>query len=257
MRRLYLNLRCGLVWAVSSLHFFTVCTFLVVLGIFLNPRWNDWPQRVFCRNIVRLAGVRFGKRWAPGFDPNQTSIFICNHVNIFDAFVVYCGIPQFVRGLELESHFKIPVYGWMMSRFGNIPVSRGGGPSQFKTLLNRVRSHLRNEISVVVFAEGSRTLDGRVGSFHKGAFVIAQRLGAPIVPMSICGSFQFCRKGSVMLYPSRITVHLHDTIQTKGLGPKDIPALMDRVHRVIAEPVEENLREHPSGHAGEPSVVSG
>lgn len=256
MRRIYFTLRCGLIWAVSCLHFFTVCTFLVALGIFVDPRWNDWPQRVLCRNIVRLAGVRFRKRWSPGFDPDRTSIFICNHVNIFDAFVVYCAIPQFVRGLELESHFKIPVYGWMMSRFGNIPVSRGGGPSQFKALVNRVRSHLQDGISVVVFAEGSRTLDGRVGPFQKGAFAIAQRLGAPIVPMSICGSFQFCRKGSVMLYPSRITVQLHDTIQTKGLGPRDIPALMERVHRVIAEPVEENLRNYPSGHAAPPPSSS-
>jgi hypothetical protein len=75
--------------------------------------------------------------------------------------------------------------------------------------------------------------------------------------MSICGSFQFCRKGSAMLYPSRVTVHLHDTIQTKGLSPRDIPALMERVRRVIAEPVEENLRKHPSGHAGKTAVVSG
>ena len=256
MRRLYLTLRCGLIWVISCLHFFTVCTFLVVLGIFVNPRWNDWPQRILCRNVVRLVGVRFRKQWAPGFDPNQTSIFICNHVNIFDAFVVYCGIPQFVRGMELESHFKIPVYGWMMGRFGNIPVSKHGGLSQFKTLLNRVRCHLQNLISVVVFAEGSRTLDGRVGPFHKGGFVIAQRLGAPIVPMSICGSFQFCRKGSIMLYPSQITVYLHDTIQTKGLRPQDIPALMDRVHRIISEPVKENLQKHPSGHANSESPSS-
>ena len=52
----------------------------------------------------------------------RTSIFICNHVNIFDPFVIYSAIPQFVRGFELESHFKIPVYGWMMGRFGNVAV---------------------------------------------------------------------------------------------------------------------------------------
>ena len=104
---------------------------------------------------------------APGFDAERTSIFICNHVNLFDAFVIYSAIPQFVRGLELDSHFKIPAYGWMMKRFGNIPVSRGGGPSQFKKTLEQVRSHLANGISVIIFAEGTRTLDGRVGPFEK------------------------------------------------------------------------------------------
>ncbi len=257
MRQLYLTARCSFIWAISGLHFFTVCTFLVILGIFVDPRRNDWPQRVFCRNILRLAGVGFEKRLAPGFDAERTSIFICNHVNIFDAFVVYCAVPQFVRGLELESHFKIPAYGWMMKRFGNIPVNRGGGASQFKKLAERVRSHLGDQISVVVFSEGSRTLDGRVGPFHKGAFAIAQRLGAPIVPMSICGSFQFCRKGSWMLYPSRITVHLHDTIQTQGLQRKDIPTLMDQVHRAISKPVTECLQKNPFGHARQKRVPGG
>jgi len=249
MKQVYLIARCILIWVLSSMHFFTVCTFLVLLGIFVNPRRNDWPQRIFCQNILRLAGVSFDCHFSPQFDKQRTSIFICNHVNIFDAFVVYRAVPQFVRGLELASHFRIPAYGWMMRRFGNIPVNKGGGPSQFKNLLERVRSHIEDKISVVIFAEGSRTLDGHVGSFQKGAFVIAQRLGIPIVPMSICGSFQFCRKGSWMLYPSQITVYLHGTIQTAGLRRKDIPALMEQVHHLISEPVEVCLTTNPVGHA--------
>ncbi len=78
---------------------------------------------MFFRNILRLAGARFEVKRAPGFDPDADRlIFICNHVNLFDPFVIYSAIPQFLRGFELESHFKIPVYGWMMGRFGNIPV---------------------------------------------------------------------------------------------------------------------------------------
>ncbi len=122
MRRIYLTIRSLLLWAVSGIHFGVVCTFLVLLGILVDPRKNDWPQRTFFRNILRLIGVGFEVERSPGFDPARTSIFISNHVNIFDAFVIYSAIPQFVRGFELESHFKYPVYGWMMDRFGNIPV---------------------------------------------------------------------------------------------------------------------------------------
>ncbi|MEW5977180.1 MAG: lysophospholipid acyltransferase family protein [Acidobacteriota bacterium] len=241
LKEAYLVVRSAFLWLISALHFFTVCTFLVILGIFFDPRWNDWPQRWFFRNILRLAGVGFEVKHAPGFDRERTSIFICNHVNLFDAFVIYSAIPQFVRGLELESHFKIPAYGWMMKRFGNIPVSRGGGASQFKKTLEQVGSHLKNGISVIVFAEGTRTLDGRVGPFQKGGFVMAHHLGAPIVPMSICGSFQFNRKGSWMLRPSKITVHLHDTIETQDLPKSQLEALIERVHRIVAEPVEQSL----------------
>ncbi|PYV44036.1 MAG: hypothetical protein DMG06_08080 [Acidobacteria bacterium] len=241
LRGIYLVIRSAFLWFISIIHFFTVCTFLVLLGMFVDTRRNDWPQRLFFRNILRLAGVKFEVKYAPGFDRKRTSMFISNHVNLFDAFVVYSAIPQFVRGLELDSHFKIPAYGWMMKRFGNIPVSRGGGPAQFKKTLERVRAHLQDGISVIIFAEGTRTVNGQVGPFQKGGFVMAHHIGIPIVPMSICGSFQFNRKGSWMLRPSKITVHLHDTIETKNLSKREVEALVRRVHQIISKPVEASL----------------
>jgi 1-acyl-sn-glycerol-3-phosphate acyltransferase len=255
LNELWLIIRSTFLWTLSALHFFTVCTFLVFLGIFVDPRWNDWPQRWFFRNILRVAGAGFEVKYAAGFDRQRTSIFICNHVNIFDAFVIYSAIPQFVRGLELEGHFKIPAYGWMMKRFGNIPVGRGSGPSQFKKTLERVRSHLENGISVIIFAEGTRTLDGHVGPFQKGGFVMAHQIGAPIVPMSICGSYQFNRKGSWLLRPSKITVHLHDTIETRDIPRSELNSLRERVHRIVSEQVDESLEG--SGDRGEGTGTRG
>ncbi len=248
MKRFYLITRCVFLWILSAIHFFTVCTALVILGIFFDPRTNDWPQRWFFRNILRVAGVGFKVKRSQGFDPQRTSIFVCNHINIFDAFVIYSAIPQFVRGLELESHFKIPAYGWMMKRFGNIPVTKAGGPSQFKKTLEHVRSHVANGISVIIFAEGTRTRDGRVGPFQKGGFVMAHHIGAPIVPMSICGSFEFNRKGSWMLYPSTINVYLHDTIETTGIKKEELNELVKEVHRIVSEPVDKSLENKSNVH---------
>jgi len=102
MRKSYLAVRSAILWAISGIHFAVVCTFLIFLAIFIDPRKNDLPQRIFFRNILRLAGARFEVRRSPGFDPNRTSLFICNHVNLFDPFVIYSAIPQFLRGFELE-----------------------------------------------------------------------------------------------------------------------------------------------------------
>jgi 1-acyl-sn-glycerol-3-phosphate acyltransferase len=71
---------------------------------------------------------------------------------------------------------------------------------------------------------------------------MAHHIGAPIVPMSICGSYQFNRKGSWLLRPSRITVHLHDTIETKDIPKAEVSALMERVHRVVSTPVDASLQ---------------
>lgn len=241
MKKIYLVIRCVVLWIVSILHFFPVCSFLVLLGIFVDPRKNDRPQRIFFRNILRLAGVKFEVRAAPGFDSQRTSIFVSNHVNLFDGFVIYSAIPQFVRGWELESHFEIPAYGWMMKRFGNIPVPNSQKPSALKELVKRTKAALDDGISLIVFAEGSRTLDGRVGPFQKGIFNLLPELQYPIVPMSIVGSFEFNRKGSWMLYPSKIVVHLHDTIETQGVRKDEVDALRERVQRIVSQPVDAAL----------------
>lgn len=238
MKKTYHLLRTIIIWTISAIHFFPVCSFLVLLGTFIDPRRNDRPQRWFFRNILRLAGVRFEVRYAPGFDSTRTSFFVCNHVNLFDAFVIYSAIPQFVRGLELESHFKIPAYGWMMKRFGNIPVATTGGTAAFKQMMKSVKQALDDDISLIGFAEGGRTLDGRVGDFRPGVFRMAIQFGYPIVPMSIVGAYEFSRKGSRMLYPSKIIVYLHDTIETKDLSKNDVEALMERVHKIVSAPVD-------------------
>src|SRR5579863_9971359 len=160
MRDVYLAVRSAVLWAASGIHFAVVCTFLVILGIFIDPRKNDWPQRVFFRNILRLAGAKFEVVHSPGFDPARTSIFICNHVNLFDPFVIYSAIPQFVRGFELESHFKIPIYGWMMGRFGNIPVPDMRSRQGLVTMMRKTQAALDSGVSLIAFAEGSRTRDG-------------------------------------------------------------------------------------------------
>jgi 1-acyl-sn-glycerol-3-phosphate acyltransferase len=241
MKKLYLTLRSLVLWAISGAHFFVICTLLVLLAVFVDPRRNDRPQRWFFRNILRLAGVGFEVRYSAGFNRSRTSFFVCNHVNLFDAFVIYSAIPQFVRGLELDSHFKIPAYGWMMKRFGNIPVSKTSTPADFRRMMKRSKEALDSGVSLIVFAEGSRTLDGRVQPFKEGVFRMAVQFGYPVVPMSIVGSYEFNRKGSWMLYPSKIVVHMHDTIETADLGKRDVEALKERVYQTVSAPVDQHL----------------
>jgi 1-acyl-sn-glycerol-3-phosphate acyltransferase len=242
LKHAWLVVRSAALWVVSWSHFLVVCTFIILMGAIIDPRKNDWPQRVFSRNILRFAGVALEVRRSPGFDPTRTSIFICNHVNVFDPFVIYSAIPQFVRGFELESHFKIPVYGWLMGRFGNVPVPNVPSREGLQIMSERARAALESGISLIAFAEGSRTRTGHVQTFKKGIFSMAQKLGVPIVPMSIVGSYEFFRTGHWMLRPGKITVYLHDTIETSQVPRSDVDALRQRVQEVVSAPVEKSLR---------------
>lgn len=241
MRSVWLAVRAAVRWLACGVLFFTVAPLLVLLGIFVDPRRNDWPQRWLFRNVLRAAGVKFEVRRAPGFEASRTCLFVSNHINIFDAFVVYSAIPQFLRGLELVSHFRIPAYGWMMRRFGNIPVYKNPTATQIRELYERTRAALDDGISIVVFPEGGRTLDGRVRPFKEGVFRMAVQFGYPIVPVAITGSFAFNRKGSWMLYPGKIVVYLLDPIDTRGLDKNEVQALRDRVRAAISEKIESSL----------------
>jgi 1-acyl-sn-glycerol-3-phosphate acyltransferase len=241
MKRALLALRSAFLWILSGLHFFIVAPVLVFLGIFLDMRTHDWLQRAFCRRIAYLSGARLEVICSPGFDPHRTCFFMVNHVNLFDPFILYCAIPQFVRGWELESHFKIPAYGWLMKRFGNVPVPDVRRPSDLKRMWRLTQDAIDGGTSLIIFPEAKRTRGGHVDEFEEGGFRVAQQLGIPIVPVSLVGSFKHHRTGHWMLWPATVTVHFHDTIDTKGMTKKDVSALRDRVHAIISAPVEAAL----------------
>ena len=242
MKRGLLALRSAFLWILSGLHFFVAAPVLVFLGIFLDPRKHDWLQRTFCRRIAFLSGARVEVIRSPGFDPQRTCFFMVNHVNLFDPFMLYCAIPQYVRGWELESHFKIPAYGWLMKRFGNVPVPDVRRSSDLKRMWRLTQDAVDGGTSLIIFPEAKRSRDGHLDGFEDGGFRVAQQLGIPIVPVSLVGSFQHHRTGHWMLWSATITVHLHDIIETKGMTKRDVPALRNRVREVISAPVEEWLK---------------
>jgi 1-acyl-sn-glycerol-3-phosphate acyltransferase len=241
MRRAWLSMRSVLLWAVTLLHFFVAAPALVFLAIFLDPKKHDWLQRAFTRRIVFFSGAKVRGVLAPDFDPKRTCFFMSNHVNLFDPFFMYCVIPQYVRGWELESHFKIPAYGWLMKRFGNVPVPDVRRPSDLKRMWRMTQDAIDSGTSLIIFPEAMRTRNGHLNSFQDGGFRVAQQLGIPIVPVSLVGSFQHHRTGHWMLWPQTVTIVIHETIETKGMRKEHIPALRDRVHALIAAPVEARL----------------
>src|SRR5579859_1518911 len=241
MKKAWFALRSILLWIVSGLHFFLVVPVLVFLSIFLDPRKNDGLQRGLCRRIAFLSGAKVEVRSATNFDPNRTCFFFSNHVNLFDPFVLYCAIPQFVRGWELESHFEIPIYGWLMKRFGNVPVPDVRRPADLKRMWRLTRDAINGGTSLIVFPEGKRTRDGHVYEFQDGAFRVAQQLEIPVVPVSLVGSYKHHRTGHWMFWPGDITVFLHNTIDTTNLTKEDVPALRQHVKETIEKPVEEFL----------------
>jgi 1-acyl-sn-glycerol-3-phosphate acyltransferase len=253
VNRVWLVVRSVVVWTIGLVHFGIGCSLFTLASYFVDPVRYDRAMRIFSRNIFRLAGVGFRVERAPGFDATRASLFVANHINLLDAFIIHASVPQLVRGIELESHFRIPFYGWLMKALGNVGVPRDdkrfdsiqSKSDRYRRLVADTKRSLDRGISLAVFPEGTRTLTGLVGPFQAGMFRLAIRLGCPIVPVSIVGAYEFSRKGSWLMRPSTIVVHLHDTIETGGLTRADADALMTRTRRIVSGPVDRSRPRVP------------
>lgn len=194
--------------------------------------------RLYCRVQIALTGCKWRAVVHPKVDPSRQYIFAQNHTNHYDHVMLYNATPHYKQGLELESHFRYPFYGWFMKARGTIPVKRGQR-GQTTELVSRMRREIEEGRSILAFPEGTRTRTGRVQPFRKGIFYIARDLGVPIVPVAVTGAFELMRAGSLVLRPGHeITVYCEEPVETAGLSDAEIPALADRVRDAMSARVE-------------------
>ncbi|MCA9528873.1 MAG: 1-acyl-sn-glycerol-3-phosphate acyltransferase [Myxococcales bacterium] len=204
-------------------------------------------QRWYCRSQLALTGCRWRAVVHPDVDPDAQYVFAQNHTNHFDHVAMYNATPHFKQGLELESHFKYPFYGWFMRARGTIPVP-AAREGRTEGLVASARAEVERGHSILAFPEGTRTLDGRVGPFRSGVFVMAQRLGLPIVPVAVTGMYDVMRKGSWIIQPGvDVTVYVEAPVPTEGTTEADLPDLERRVHDAIAARVDAYFDEAGRG----------
>jgi len=223
----------GLAWLVPMM------SAQMALMSFFEPKRLEWLARLYTRGQIALTGSKWSAIVHPDIDPERPYLFFQNHTNHLDHCTLYPATPHFKQGVELDEHFSFPVYGWFMKKRGTIPVVRGS-VSQMRLLASRMRAELDRGHSLLLFPEGTRTLDGRLGRFEPGMFRVARMLKAPIVPVTVTGMYQVMRKGSYLIRPGhRVTVYCDKPVETSGLSVKAIPELMDRVYKIMSDRINE------------------
>ncbi|HHH29967.1 MAG TPA: 1-acyl-sn-glycerol-3-phosphate acyltransferase, partial [Polyangiaceae bacterium] len=136
----------------------------------------DWTGNLYCKIQLALTLNKWRAVVDPKVAPDRPYIFVQNHTNHYDHVMIYNATPHIKQGLELESHFKFPVYGWFMKARGTVPVRRGER-GQTSQLTQRIGQEINAGRSILAFPEGTRTRTGRVQKFRKGIFFVARDLG--------------------------------------------------------------------------------
>ena len=124
--------------------------------------------------------------------------------------------------------------GWHLRYTGHLLVDRARpGASTF----SQVRQLMRQGHSLVVFPEGTRSIDGRVGRFKRGLFLLAVEAGLPIVPVAVIGSRHVMRKGRLMTCPGKVELVVHEPISTTGLSRDNVTELVERTRAAIVSSI--------------------
>lgn len=230
-------------WAAGLSWLVPMMTLQSALYRVVPPQRLQWLERLYTRGQIALTGSRWRAVVDPAIDPRRAYVFMQNHVNHLDHCTLYCATPHFKQGVELEEHFRYPVYGAYMRRRGTIAVKRGD-LGQLRELVTRMRAELTAGRSLLVFPEGTRTLDGHLGPLQPGLFRVVQQLGAPIVPVAVTGMYRVMRKGSLLIRPGHeVTVHCCSPIETSSLTRRDVPELIERVRSAIQSRLDSYWRE--------------
>jgi 1-acyl-sn-glycerol-3-phosphate acyltransferase len=217
---------------------------LMVLQRFLPSHRIEPLTRIYTRGQILAAASRLRYVVHPDVDPKGVYMFAQNHVNLLDHCTMYNSTPHFKQGIELASHFKLPVYGWFMKQRGTIPVYRDRGQHEMMAIMeDRMRQEVARGHSLLVFPEGTRTTNGRVSPFRTGVLKLGYRLGLPIVPVAVTGMFEVLRKDENLIVPGgNVTVYVEQPIETKGVTEREFPALVRRVRDIVAARVDDYYR---------------
>ncbi len=174
----------------------------------------------------------------PEYDPKQPCVYNGNHVSSMDAHLVGRVLPQPFCGLSAAESFHIPIYGWIMKLSQSIPVypQKSGRTGE---IVEAAKDRIAQGISIVAYAEGGRTLDGRVAPFRRGVFFMARDAGVPIVPVASRGMYRLLRKGTWLVRPSIITVYVGKQIDISHLTDDEIETFTEEFRQIVVDFAED------------------
>ena len=196
--------------------------------------WGYYPGKWWSQVIVRILLLPVKVEGREHLDPKQSYVFVSNHQGAFDIFLIYGYLSRTFKWMMKRQLRNIPLVGKACEASHQIFVDKRG-PSKIKETYDKARATLRGGMSVVVFPEGARTFTGHMGVFRRGAFMLADEIQLPVVPLTINGSFNVMPRMRdmkwVLWHPLKLTIH--QPIPPKGKGLEAEKATMKEAYEVV------------------------
>lgn len=219
---------------------------LLVIGwyplLFLRSRVDRDPAKYRTGRLFRQLGKGISKvnpNWHvelegwEGVNPRHPYVMVSNHLSNADIPVI-SNLPWEMKWVAKRELFKLPLVGAMMRWAGDIPVDRSGNKAQMLSFKRMVEA-LRQDVSVIFFPEGTRSTDGRMRPFNRGAFDLAIRQQVPVLPMVLTGTEGCLPKNSWIFEPDvYVRLRVLDPVPTEGMTRDQSDELMQIVRDRMA-----------------------
>ena len=188
----------------------------------------------------KLTFIRYKFYGKENFSKGQAFIYVSNHTSFLDIPGLTMLLPGQFRPLAKKELLKIPVFGWI-AQTAAIIVDRSS-PESRKKSIDRLKTFLKNGISILIFAEGTQNrTKNLLQPFHDGAFRIAIDTQQPILPIVVLGAGRLMPPGTIDLKPGLIRIYVGNKIPTSELTTADVKELKNRTAQVMEEMISRNL----------------
>ncbi len=206
-----------------------------------SGRWfGYYPAHYWAKCWCWLAFVRVSVRGRENIKIGRSYVFVANHQSAYDIFSIYGFLNHQFRWMMKKSLERIPLVGYACRVAGHIYVDKHS-PAAVRQTMETAEKRLSGGMSVVVFPEGSRTKDGHIHGFRRGAYMLAMEFGLPVVPVTVDGAYDVLPPNALLMRPGRITLTIHKPLEAGEQG-HDLQQLMEQSRQAIISALPQKNR---------------
>lgn len=214
------------------LTFITALIVIVFSSIFGNKYWGYYPPKWWSRLTCWLSFCRVKSTGHENLDKDTSYVFVANHQGAYDVFLTYGFLNHNIKWMQKMDLRKLPFVGRASEIAGHVFVDNSSIVSRRDSII-KAKNVIKGGVSMIMFPEGSRTRDGKLSPFRRGAYKLAIDMGLSIVPITINGPYDVMERNSITLNPGRLQLTIHKPISTDNLSKEDIPTLMKQTKETI------------------------